>query len=152
MCREIAIGDTISGLMWLPAPQLPTGIIFKHCAGDVDGRALPTGVFSWQQHKMCFQLATWTVLLKLLRNDGMILIGETRRFSHPFPSRCVFGSDQLQTRSGWFRMLAQHPLNVRNKKMIEHRGKLDDPMLKFFKVARSGEFSGQVRVSVLLGG
>ena len=45
------------------------------------------------------------------------------------------------------------------KKMINHTAKIDDSMLKFEKVAKSGEevaklgdFSGQVRVSVLVGG
>ena len=48
---------------------------------------------------------------------------------------------------------------LRTKKMINHTAKIDDSLLKFEKVAnsgekvaKSGEFSGQVRVSVLVGG
>ena len=82
--------------------------------------ALPKGVFSWQQHKRCFQLATCTVLLKLLRNDGLILIWITRRFSRRFPSRCVFGSDELQRWWGWLRMLAS--IQSMNKKNDELHG------------------------------
>ena len=40
----------------------------------------------------------------------------------------------------------------RTRKMINHTAKIDDFMLKFEKVAKSGEFSGQVQVSVLVGG